>query len=91
MLLEELKYEGPGRWEDLNTWGIDPILTELELFDSYIEEWNDRTLDFFYYDLRHKVERLRNAFYRLAQEMESTLRKPASPEAQEGGDNGGLN
>lgn len=76
-MLEDLKYETAGSWEELIIWGVDPVLTLLELFDNYIEgEDEDPKLTFFYYEFRHKIERLRNAIYRISKE-ENEARKQA--------------
>jgi hypothetical protein len=85
MLLEELHWEGPQTIEDLNTWGIDPILDQLERFDEYCQptSWGqisgeeDPVLVYFYYELRHKVERLQRAIYRLFGEAVGEKDSPA--------------
>ncbi len=82
MLLEELHWEGPGTVDELDVWGISPILDQLERFDEYIqpccvESKEDEGLVFFYYDLKHKVERLQKTIYRLFDEMDGSGNSPA--------------
>lgn len=74
MLLEELQWEGPETVEEIKAWGIEPLLTELELFDHYCTpdtgEAEDPLLSYFYYSMRSRVQRLQKVLYRMADQMD---------------------
>lgn len=73
IILEDLKWEGFQTFDEIITWGLDPIRHTLEIFDqncvqSHIHG-DDPELAGFYYDIRTKVERLDRVLQRMGNDV----------------------
>lgn len=79
-ILEDVQWEGGITFEELKTWGLDPIRDTLERLDqdygkrdSIRNEW-----EFYYYDLRTKIERLNRTLQRLMREVPNLKKQEAA-------------